>query len=184
MADGKYRAAPENQHGACGRQRRGADSRELALNFDNRGVFVGIVELEISVQYDPGPVLLPELDHRIWNSAAKALGMGRRNGSSALWNTEILDDRSKPNLIAFATPPVRRQIHRAAPCKSSTLASSSQRPQLARSAVQSKAATTSRLAPFTIGHFRGWRKMVGSLFPSEADEERPDCFKAKGTRNG
>jgi hypothetical protein len=32
---------------------------------------------------------------------AKVLGIGRRKGSSALWNTEILGDRRKPNLIAL-----------------------------------------------------------------------------------
>ncbi|OWK23249.1 hypothetical protein AJ87_35535 [Rhizobium yanglingense] len=53
-----------------------APIQESWRSLDNGGVFVGIVELEISVQYDPGPVLLPELDHRIWNSARKRSGWG------------------------------------------------------------------------------------------------------------
>ncbi|MBB4276255.1 hypothetical protein GGE12_004052 [Rhizobium mongolense] len=43
-------------------------------------------------------------DHHHWRlqlAPAKVLGIGRRKGSSALWNTEILGDRSKPNLIAL-----------------------------------------------------------------------------------
>ncbi|QTK83040.1 Hypothetical protein AT6N2_L2410 [Agrobacterium tumefaciens] len=85
-------------------------------NLHDRSKSSGIAKLKISIQYDPGAVMLPKLDHSVWDLASIALNVDR---FSAIGNTEVFHDRSKSGLIF---------VHMAIPSLPSKSSNKSERP--------------------------------------------------------